>query len=126
MPERRRGLQRRKNQPPSAFTIAVMVGAVGFSLAGSSRGGLSGGVGFFLAFALTFLVLWGGRLFAVGQRRMPSSADTDASGPETQATPSGVLPSPNKKGGNVQRRRSPGLKKSAPSRNMNGSTDESS
>jgi hypothetical protein len=124
MPEKRRSPQRRKNQPPSAFTIAVMVGAVGFSLAGSSRGGLSGGAGFFLAFALTFLVLWGGRLFAVGQRRMPSSADTDASGPETQPTPSRVLPPPNK-GGNVQRRRSPGLKESAPSRNMNGSADES-
>lgn len=68
------GRESRPKQSPSISTIAVMVGAVGLSLAGSFPGGLNAQTGFFLAFAATFLIGCGALLF-VRQSRFEGNAD---------------------------------------------------
>ena len=65
--------KRRLKQPPSIFAIAVIVGAVGLSLGGST--------GFFLAFAGTFLIGYGAVL-VIRQRRGSSTYGSEPPGEE--------------------------------------------
>jgi hypothetical protein len=91
--------RRKPKQSASIFSIAVMVGAVGLTLAGSSLGGLSATTGFFLAFAATFLLVWVAWLFA-GRTRGLRSEDEEAPGQETQAVPRSPI-TPAGQSGNV-------------------------
>ena len=80
------GRRREPKQPPSIFSLSVLVGAVGLSLASSSPGGLNATSGFFLAFALAFL-LGGGALLLVRNRRADSAYHTRPPGQDPQGVP---------------------------------------
>jgi hypothetical protein len=78
--------QRRLKQAPSVFTYAVMVGAVGLSLAGSSPGGMNAPTGFFLAFAVAFLA--GTAALLYGRRRhVNDTSGSEPPGEDPQPAP---------------------------------------
>jgi hypothetical protein len=77
-----------------------MVGALGLTLAGGSPGGLSGTTGFLIAFASTFLLIWGVMVY-VGQRQVQSSESSEEPGQEPQFVPRGPIP-PTNHGGKVK------------------------
>src|ERR687898_808647 len=97
------GRPRRSKRPPSVFTIAVMVGAVGLTLAGSSPGGLNAQTGFFLAFAVAFLIGCGALLFARQGRFDGNAVGSEPAGGASEV-PRGPI-HPVDSGGNLEQGR---------------------